>query len=241
MILDADLLVGRDIATGTRVEPSGLAAALAEAGIDGGVVTSLRALSFDVVSGNDEAIAAAAGRAGWTPAGGLDLRDPLGGEREIDRLAGLGVRAVRFAHTRQEVPPDTPGLRRLAERATARGMVLLVEGDVRLVGPPLTGIGARAVFVDTHFYHLGDFVILARDEPGFHTATRLLGSPDAWDVVARSVGAGRLVFGARTPWYEAAAGLRGLVAAGLSDADAAAVAHGALTRLLRAPGTDGAP
>lgn len=233
MILDVDLLIGRDITTATRVNPADLDAGLSEAGITGGLVTSLRALAFDVTSGNEEARAAARDRPQWTPVGGLDLRDPLGGEREIDRLSGLGVAAVRLAHGRQDVPPDTPGLRRLAERATARGMLLLVEGDVRLVGPPLTGIDARVVFLDTHFYHLGDFVILARDEPGFHTSTRLLGSPDAWEVVTRSIGHRRLVFGTRAPWFEAAAALRGLAAARLPDADAASdVAHGTLSRLL---------
>jgi predicted TIM-barrel fold metal-dependent hydrolase len=30
------------------------------------------------------------------------------------------------------------------------------------------------VFLDTHFYHLGDFIVLARDVAGFRTSTRML-------------------------------------------------------------------
>ncbi|PSK96918.1 hypothetical protein CLV30_1242 [Haloactinopolyspora alba] len=218
MILDCDLLVGRDVTTSARLSPADLATTMAEAGIDGGAVGSLRALSFDPPSGNDEAHAAAP-TCGARTVAGVDLRDPLGAEREIDRQRDAGVRIVRLAPARQGVPASAPGLRACARRATRAGMLLLVEGDVRLYGPPLAGLDAAVVFVDLHFYQLGDFVVLGRDEPGFHASTRLLGNPDGWETVLAELGAQRLVFGARTGWFEARSVLTRLDVAGL-DADA---------------------
>ncbi|TDD68328.1 hypothetical protein E1262_16100 [Jiangella aurantiaca] len=231
MILDCDLLIGRDIASGARVDGAALAASLAGLGIGGGLVTSLRALLFDAPSGNDEAREVAALH-GWWAAAGVDLRDPLTALAEVSRASALGVRAVRIAPDRQGVPATAPGLRAVARAAASAGLVLLAEGDVRVVGPALAGLGAVVVFVDAHFYHLGDFVLLARDEPGFHTSTRLLGDVDGWEVVVSSVGAERLVFGSRPGWFEAAAVVDRLAAAGLTESERALVVGGNLRRLL---------
>lgn len=231
MILDCDLLVGRDIAMGTRLDGAAVAGALDGLGIGGGLVTSLRALLFDAPSGTDEARAVAASF-GWWPVAGVDLRDPLTALAEVARAASLGVRAVRLALERQAVPATAPGVRAVARAATEAGLVLLAEGDVRVVGPALAGLGATVVFVDAHFYHLGDFVLLARDEPGFHASTRLLGDVDGWELVASAVGAERLVFGSRPGWFEAAAVVDRLAASGLSADERALVTGGNLRRLL---------
>ncbi len=235
MILDADLLAGRDIETGTRLPGAELAAALESLGIGGGLVTSLRALLFDAPSGNDEARAVAAEQ-GWHAAAGVDLRDPLTALAEVSRAASLGVRAVRLAPDRQGVPATAPGLLATARAAVQAGLVLLVEGDVRVVGPALAGLGASAVFVDAHFYHLGDFVLLARDEPGFHASTRLLGDVDGWERLAAEAGVERLVFGSRPGWFEAAAVVDRLTASGLSPSERELVTGGNLRRLLGDPG-----
>lgn len=231
MILDADLMIGRDIATGARLPGPALAASLDGLGIGGGLVTSLRSLLFDAPSGNDEALAAA-GAHGWHAAFGVDLRDPLTALAEVERAASLGVRAVRLAPDRQGVPVSAPGLRAVARSAAAAGLLLLVEGDVRVVGPALAGLGASAVLVDAHFYHLGDVVLLARDEPGVHASTRLLGDVDGWEVLAAEVGAERLVFGSRPGWFEAAAVVDRLAASGLTPSERELVTGGNLRRLL---------
>ncbi len=160
-------------------------------------MTSLRAALFDVQSGNDEVLAAKGEDV--VPIGVVDLRDPIGAERELDRLVSHTVRAVRLFPEEQHIEPDFPSVRLIAKRATALGLPVLIGGDVRRFWRPLSGLGAVVVFLDTHFYHLGDFLVVARDEPGFHTSTRLLNSPDALETVAAHVGAGRLLFGSRTP------------------------------------------
>ncbi|GAA4468391.1 amidohydrolase family protein [Phytohabitans houttuyneae] len=227
--LDIDVLVGRYAdRPGPVGEPAAVAATLAANGVERAAVASLRAALFDMRSGNDEAAALAG--PGVLPVGGLDLRDPLGAEREVVRLAERGVRAVRLFPDEQRVEADFPSVRHVGRRAAEAGLVVLTGGDVRRFWRPLRGV--TVVFLDTHFYHLGDFVVVARDEPGFHTSTRLLNSPDALETVAAHVGVERLLYGSRTPFYEPVVPRLRLARAGIDPSGVAAVAGGNARRIL---------
>jgi len=230
MILDCDLLIGRDITTGCRQNAADLRARLAAAGIDGGAVTGLRALSYDPETGNREADAAARDH-GWTAVCGVDLRNPVDAESRMEAAAAGGTRLVRFAATRQGIPGTAPRLRLLTRRASALGLTILVEGSTRSVGLAMMGLGATVIFLDQHFYDAGEFILTAREEPGFHASTRLLGNPDAWETIAEHVGAERLVFGARSGWSEEHSVLARLRSSGLDAAQRDLVAAGNLLRL----------
>ncbi|TXK39651.1 amidohydrolase family protein [Nonomuraea sp. C10] len=230
--LDVDVLVGaypdRDGPPGAAESVGGL---LAEHRTAAGAVASLRAALFDTRSGNDEVLALG-GDPRWLPVGTVDLRDPIGAGRELDRLAGAGVRAVRLFPDEQGVEASFPSVRHVARRASELGLVVLTGGDVRRFWQPFAGLGARVVFLDTHFYHLGDFLVATLDEPGFHTSTRLLNSPDALETVAAEVGAERLLHGTRAPHYEPIVPLLRLATSGLGPDEVAAVAGGNARRLL---------
>ncbi|MFC7547697.1 amidohydrolase family protein [Plantactinospora sp. GCM10030261] len=230
--LDVDVLIGRyPDRPGPTGTPGQVAEVLRTNGIGGAAVASLRAALFDVVTGNDEVTGLDSPAV--LPVGVVDLRDPLGAEREIVRLTDRGVRAVRLFPDEQGVAADYPAVRHVARRATEAGLVLLAGGDVRQFWRPLAG--ATVVFLDTHFYHLGDFVVAARDEPGFHTSTRLLNSPDAIELVAAELGVNRMLYGSRTPFYEAAVPRLRLARSGLDPAGVTAVAGGNARRILGDP------
>ena len=232
-LLDCDLLVGHDVTTGRWGRPENIAKVLADSGIAGGLVSALRAVHFDVPSGNDEATEVAEGN-GWTAVPVLDLRDPLGAEKELERQLARTTppRAVRLAPTAQAVEPGYPAFGHVVQLLVNAGLTIFTEGDVRKVGPALRGLGARVVFLDTHFYYLGDFVVLARSEPGFHTSTRMLTGPDSLEIVAAEVGADRLVFGSRTPFHETRSVVRRLLTSKLSPDEIAQAGSRSLTTLL---------
>ncbi|MGH3655652.1 MAG: amidohydrolase family protein [Micromonosporaceae bacterium] len=234
--LDIDVLVGgypsRDDA---RRGPDEVVAVLRRHRVTAAAVASLRAALFDVRTGNDEVLPlAAAGLPGVevVPVGTTDLRDPVGAVDELERLVEAGIRVVRLFPDEQDVEPDFPSVRHIARAAAGLGMVLLTGGDVRRFWRPYAGLGATVVFLDTHFYHLGDFLVVAADEPGFHTSTRLLNSPDALEQVAERVGVDRLLFGSRTPYYETLVPRLRLATSGLDPDQVAAVAGGTARRLL---------
>lgn len=230
MILDCDLLVGRDITSARTLTAGALADQMAGVGISGGAAASLRSLPFNARSGNDEAGRAAAAH-GWFPVAGIDLRDPLGAEWEIEHAAEAGVRLLRLAPQRQGIAGAAPRLRLLARAATRRGLTLLVEGAISDVAPGLTGLGASVVLLDLHFYDLGEFVLLAREEAGLHASTRLLGGPDAWRTVVGELGPERLVLGTRVGWYDAEPVLCRLATAGLDEHARGLITEGNLLRL----------
>ena len=168
----------------------------------------------------------------FVPVGVVDLRDPVGAGREMDRLAEAGVRAVRLFPDEQGVEAGFPSVRHVARRAARLDMTVLTGGDVRRFWQPFAGLEVSVVFLDTHFYHLGDFLVAAADEPGFHTSTRLLNSPDALETVTAELGAERLLYGSRTPHYEPIVPLLRLATSGLKPDEVAAVAGGNARRLL---------
>ncbi|MFI0422610.1 hypothetical protein [Spongiactinospora sp. 9N601] len=231
--LDIDVLVGaypdREGPDGT---PEAVRGVLGRHRNAAGAVASLRAALFDMRSGNDEVLALP--RPAFVPVGTVDLRDPVGSAAELERLAAASVRAVRLFPDEQGVEAGFPSVRHVVKRATAFGMTILTGGDVRRFWAPCGGVGATVVFLDTHFYHLGDFLVAAADEPGFHTSTRLLNSPDALEIALHAVGAARLLFGSRAPHAEPLVPLLRLATSGLTPAQAAAVAGGNAARLLGA-------
>ncbi|HUR05969.1 MAG TPA: amidohydrolase family protein [Nonomuraea sp.] len=247
--LDVDVLVGaypdRDGPPGT---PASVRAMLGEHRIREGAVASLRAALFDMRSGNDATLALTAtdqqatpdaltaadegASVGFVPVGVVDLRDPVGAGREMDRLAAAGVRAVRLFPDEQGVEAGFPSVRHVARQAARLDMAVLTGGDVRRFWQPFAGLDLNVVFLDTHFYHLGDFLVAAADEPGFHTSTRLLNSPDALETVAAEIGAERLLYGSRTPHYEPIVPLLRLATSGLKADEVAAVSGGNARRLL---------
>ncbi|MEU6998672.1 hypothetical protein [Nonomuraea sp. NPDC046570] len=231
--LDIDVVVGaypdRDGPPGT---PESVLGTLAAHRVEAAAVASIRSALFDVTSGNDEVLALAAAQPSVVPVGTVDLRDPIGAVPELERLADAGVKAVRLFPDEQGVEAGFPSVRHVARHAARLGLLVLTGGDVRRFWQPFTGLEARVVFLDTHFYHLGDFLVAAQDEPGFHTTTRLLNSPDALETVASILGADRLLYGSRTPLYEPVVPLLRLATGGLKPDEVAAVAGGNARRLL---------
>lgn len=226
--LDVDLLVGRDTLLDITVSPEQLAGWVGPQ-VEGGVLGSLRALQFDVPSGNAEA-ARAASRLGLVPALSLDTRDWLGARKALDQAPDDTV--VRLAPQRQDGQPSHPGFGAMVALCAERGFTILTEGDLRTWGPAYRGLGLDVVFLDAHFYHLGDLVALFGDEPGFHASTRLLNGPDSLSIVRDEVGLDRLVFGSRTGLHEGLSARERLRNAPLTPVELAAIAGGNLAGLL---------
>lgn len=231
-VWDADLLVGRDPVTAVRTTVPDLAAWLAAgAGVPivGGVLGSLRAMTFDAASGNAEA-AEAARTLGLVPSLTLETRDWLGARAAL--AAAPDGTVVRLAPQRQDCLPTHPGFAAIVRACAERDLVVFAEGDVRVWGPAYAGRGLRVVFLDAHFYHLGDLVALAADEPGFHVSTRLLNGPDSLEIVVDELGSDRLVFGSRAGFHEGRSAVERLLTSTLDDEARRAAASGNLARLV---------
>ncbi|MEU0881604.1 hypothetical protein ABZ345_23570 [Lentzea sp. NPDC005914] len=171
-------------------------------GIRRGLLCSLRGALFDVCSGNDETRKAVEQQQRFVQVGSVDIRDALGAEDEIGRLAESGVRILRLFPPEQWVEPCSPGLAAVVDTAVGHDMVLLTSGDFSQFWRPFADRGARVCFLDVHAYRVADFVVTARREPGFVASTRMLVGPDSIERIAGEVGAQHLAYGSRTPLHD---------------------------------------
>lgn len=232
--MDCDVLVGAWPARADiDLSPTAVQQLLDRAAIEGALVCSGRGAWFDDVEGNTETIEVAGQAGTWVPAGTINLRNALRAEEELDRLVAAGIRAIRLFGPTQSCEPAFPGYRHVVDQALRRDLLLLVEGDCRLIWEAFAERAARVVFLDVHSYHLADFILLARREPGFVASTRLLNAPDSIERLTGEVGASHLTFGSRTPLFEVSPAALRLRDARLSPADWDAVAGGTLRSLLR--------
>ncbi|TCP54003.1 putative TIM-barrel fold metal-dependent hydrolase [Tamaricihabitans halophyticus] len=232
-LFDCDLLLGGSPGLEGKTSPDELRARLDSAGIGGGLVSSMRALLFDLTGGNDEVCALAEAYPECYPAGVLDLRDPVGAAAEIERLAENGVKAFRITPDAQRVPPTAPSLHYLASVLAERGLVALVEGDLRTLWQPFVGRDAKVVFLDARVDDLGDLLLLCRDEPGFHASTRMLTGVETLEKAVYRLGAERLLFGSAGPLYEVAPTALRLHCSGLGSSEVELIASENARRLLR--------
>jgi hypothetical protein len=171
-------------------------------GIRRGLMCSLRGALFDVCSGNDETCKATEQQPRFVPVGTVDIRDALGAEDEIARLAEAGTKLLRLFPPEQWAEAVSPGLAHIVDTAVAHDLVLLTSGDFSQFWRPFAGRGARVCFLDVHAYRVSDFVVMARQEPGFVASTRMLVGPDSIERIAGEVGAHHLAYGSRTPMHD---------------------------------------
>lgn len=224
--IDADVLFG---AVPHRQLDASLAAVAQQQeshGIRRGLLCSLRGPLFDVCSGNDEAREATELQHRFVPVGSVDIRDALGAEDEIGRLAESGVRILRLFPPEQRVEPCSPGLAAIIDLAVGHDLVLLTSGDFSQFWRPFADRGARVCFLDVHAHRVADFVVMARREPGFVASTRMLVGPDSIERIAGEVGAHHLAYGSRTPLHDVTPSALRLRLAGLTRQEWKQVAGG---------------
>jgi hypothetical protein len=195
-------------------------------GIRRGLLCSLRSPLFDVCSGNDETRKATELQHRFVPVGSVDIRDALGAEDEIGRLAESGVRILRLFPPEQRAEPCSPGLAAIVDLAVGHDLVLLTSGDFSRFWRPFADRGARVCFLDVHANQVADFVVMARREPGFVASTRMLVGPDSIERVAGEVGAQHLAYGSRTPLHDITPSALRLRLAGLTKQEWKQVAGG---------------
>lgn len=230
--IDCDVMIGAwPPRADLDLSAAAVAARLTRAGIASGLACSGRGAWHDDVDGNTETLASATGH--LLPTGTINLRNALRAIPELDRLAAAGVRVLRLFGPLQGCEPDFPGYQHVRIEALTRDFTLLVEGDVRHLWRVFAGQGARVIFLDVHAYHLADFILAARGEPGFMASTRLLNAPDSIERLVGEAGPSHAVFGTRTPLHDTSPAALRFRRARLTDAEWAAVAGDTLRTALR--------
>lgn len=229
--LDCDVIVGAwPQCAATDLGPRTVLTGLDAHGIERALVCSGRGAWFDDIDGNDETFAVATDHDRMIPTATINLRNPLRTEHELDRAVERGIRIVRLFGALQGVPVAAPAYRHVVRQAAERRLMVLTDGDVRELWQVFSGQDLTVVFLDAHAYHVGDFVIAAREEPGFVASTRLLNAPDSIERVVGEVGASHLAYGSRSPLHATGSSELRFRHARISDTDRAMIGGGWLSR-----------
>ena len=219
-------------AASNEAQPSAITAAQPSATTEAQQSATAEGQHSATAEGQHSASTEVSGGVEFIPVGTVDLRDAVGVGARLDELIARGVRWLRLFTVQQGVQQPTPAYLHVVEEACARGLVLLHDGDPRRFGLVLAGRGAEVIFLDLHVYLLTDFLLMARDEPGFRITSRMLSSPDGIERVVETVGANHLVFGSRTPFMDISPQTLRLRYARISADDRALIAGGNIRALL---------
>lgn len=234
ILYDVDVLFGPWPSHPTDSDLATVKAHLTRSHIQNALIISTQGALFSDQAGNTETLTSTDGQpeVGLVPVGTVDLRDAVKAAEQVDWLVGNGVRCLRLFTGMQGVLGETPAYKHVVGEAIRRGMVILQDGDPRRFGEVLAGRGAEVVFLDLHVYLLGDFLLMAKSEPGFRATTRMLSSPDGIERVVETVGARHLVFGSRTPFMDISPQTLRLRYARIGPEDRALIAGGNMKALL---------
>lgn len=229
---DCDVLAGHWTARADLdTSPGRVAALLERGGIDSALVASAKAVMFDETSGNQQ-VRTWAQEHGWSAAHVVNLRDCWGIEDKLEEWVGLGVRAIRLPGITQMVPVTSAGYQLVVREAVRLGLVMMVEGNFSVMQHAFRGLGAKVVFLDMGYYETADFMIAAREEPGYVASTRRLLGPDSLEIICGEVGAHHVAFGSGTPLQDLEPTVWRLRDARLAPEEFRAIAGGTINELL---------
>jgi len=212
---------------------------LAGAHIHHAMIASLRAATYEHRSGNAEAREACAGRGDLTPAAGLVLGRTVDAAAETSQIADAGFPLLRLFREYQGWPMDYRPFEQVLSVAAERELVLMVAallpGDITALGRLLTQTPCSVVVTGVNTSHtplVAEAIAVGRDVPGMHFETSRLEGIDTIDVMARELGAQRLVFGTALPFQYPTSAVMLVAGSSLSESEKAAVFGKNLAALL---------
>ena len=182
-------------------------------GIAAALTYSLRGLYDDHAVGNAETLAACRANTALLPVATINPLRGYGLEDDIAQIRAGGFRAVRLLYGSSigGLSPDSLSFRRLLEQLEPLGLPIIAaasEGGYLAALARVTGEhGLSLVLLDTSYSTQAEVEEIARCYTHVYVETSRLATPDAIGLLAREIGAERIVFGSGMPHYTPQASL----------------------------------
>jgi len=182
--------------------------------VDNALTTSLRGVYYDFQEGNDETFEVCAEDRRLLPVATIDPRRYIDCIRDVKRCAERGFVAFRFFPVEQGWPYRYQPFIAILDAIAETGKPVIAPADTNGKATELLQIvGERSLPVilsDVGYATLSEALHVMLANPSFHVETHMLDTPDGLDIVAREVGAERLIFGSAAP-QRSFASAKGLV------------------------------
>lgn len=207
-------------------------------GISRAVSSSLRGVYYDFQEGNDETLRASRQRPWLLPAATIDPRRHLGCLAEVERMRAAGVRAFRFFPDLQGWALDSlPMSNLLREIDRLGGLAFLPAGESGAATRVLRlgeGLSLAMVLVGANYSTLSEAIACVQSSPNLYLDTQQLVTPMVLEVLAREVGAERIIFGSGAPERHLRTILNVITHSTLAESDKESILSRNLLRLLEA-------
>ncbi len=239
-VIDINTSFGRRVDPDPRFSAEALGAAMDERGVALALTHSMQGVEYYPAGGNDDAVQLAARDGRFIPVCTVNPRAALEWRGEIDRCLDAGARVFRFFPAYQGWMPESRAFRRIAEHLQGRGAVAVMSvsergGEwqtVRQLAEATADLGLSVILAEPHYSNIPEVLAVMLEHPHLYADTSLLATVGSVELLAREVGARRLLFGSAAPWNPIQKALNEVLEADLTDADKSAILSGNARRLL---------
>jgi predicted TIM-barrel fold metal-dependent hydrolase len=240
LIFDINTAFGRRTEFAYDLSLPNLLSSLDSHQVAGALTYSLRGVHYQADAGNAETFAAAAAHPHLIPVAALDLREYFGWEAEIAGALRRGARAFAFFPELQGWSPSGVYFRKVLDRLAGSGVCLIfcagalagASGRLDEIAAVTAGRGLPVIFTDVNYANMAEAITVLQAYPHTYCETNWLASIDAVEVMAETVGVGRLLYGSCAPLRPMQKALNEVLESGLSNADKEAILGGNALRLL---------
>ena len=195
---------------------------------------SWKAVHYDPVEGNDEAIETAAEHDALIPAAVLDPRNPSLGD-EAARCHEKGVRLFRIFPELHGYDWDYLPLERMIERFAPLDVPLMVSAMPGGTLPALARLSARfsfpVIMTAVSYGSAAETLAAGKLAPNLFIESHILSSPGLIELFVAELGADRLVYGSNAPVHYVGNSLAALIHAKISHDDKQAIVRDNILRL----------
>jgi predicted TIM-barrel fold metal-dependent hydrolase len=242
LVLDVNTTFGRS-AHDNQIDLSlpALLGGLKKHGVTAALSLSLRGVHYDADEGNEETLVAANENRQILPVAFLDPRRYLGWEKTIDHCLEAGFVAFRFfpdiATPPQSWEIDCLPFRNILDRLSGKGMPVFLSagtwGTASKIARITAGYDLPVVLTDAHYGQMAEVISVMQRYPHLYADTNRLATPDSVAIVAREVGANRVLFGSGAPQRPIQGAINAVLHADLADHEKQAIMGENAVRLFR--------
>lgn len=192
-----------------------------KAGVGRAVTCSTRGILYDFKEGNDETFEACRNSAErLIPAATINPSSYFGVREEVERVANMGFRLVRFFPHEQEWTISQRHCVKLLEQLAKTDLILMLpstEGITTIAG--VTRGMPNTVVIETlrAYPHLAELIAVAQENPRLYIELHSVGCADYVELLCREVGPERLLFGSAAPAHCISAASLPIIHASISE------------------------
>jgi predicted TIM-barrel fold metal-dependent hydrolase len=248
-IVDSNTHFGRRANDSLDVSLSALLGEVRTHRISAALTHSLRGVSRLAADANQETFAATEQSRDLVPVATVDPRDYPAWRLELDRCLARGIRVFRIFPAEQRWSIDSEPFVEIVRRLAGRGAVLIVSasawGTASAIGRMTAGLDLTVVLADVHYTQMAEAMVALDRWPHLQALTNRLATTGAVEMMARAVGAERMLYGSEAPTRPMQCALNSVWFARVSEAERAAIFAVNADRLIgasvRAERSDAAP